>query len=277
MYNKTLPSRYRLFLGIFGAEALLLVILRTVAFFTAFDPAIGYFSKGALSTIIYIAEALMLLDAFAPFLLFKKEELSPEHKPAGALVLAASAAVAALLAVTACYLPLRAVALINALGMVTAPSTLMLLATVLALPAAAHFFLPVLGKPQKATIFGYAVIPVAILLLSATYFDLHVQMNAPHKVSIHLALLSIMVFMLYEIRAAIGRGQPRAWLCASSICFLLSAAAGIPNLIAFAAGKLSDPLYLLCDLLALAIAFYVAAKTVSNTPREIANSKEDEQ
>ena len=267
MLGKPLSFRYRLFLGIFGAEALLIVILRTVAFFTAFDPAIGYFSKGALPIIIYISEGLALLDAFAPLLLFKKEELSPTRERATPLGLAASAAVAALLAVIACYLPVRAISLINALDMVTAPSTLMFLATALALPAAAYFLLPVLGKPQQATIFGYAVIPVAILLLSATYFDLHVQMNAPHKVSIHLALLAVMLFVLYEIRAAIGRGQPRALLSLSAVCFLFSTAAGLPNLIAFVAGKLSDPLYLLCDLFTIAISLYVAARAVGDAPQ----------
>ncbi|MBE6703391.1 MAG: hypothetical protein E7585_08310 [Ruminococcaceae bacterium] len=272
MRNQPLSFRYSVYLGAIGILTLLITVLRSIALCTAFDPITGYFSTGALPIIIYIVEILALIAAFAPLLLIKQEELDAQRAPLSLAGLAAAVAAALALIATAIYLPLRVLSAIKQTATLPAPGPLMILSAAVLLLAAGYFLLHFLGKPQIAPLLGYAVILAAVLLLSITYFDRYTPMNAPHKISLHLSMLSIMLFMLYEIAAAVGRARPRVLSVASAICFTVTASTGISNLIGFAAGKGSDPLYLMGDLIALTVAFYVAARAVGDLLHAVKNT-----
>ena len=264
MKGRSVRFRLALYFGGAGALTLLITLLRSIALCAAFDAEIGYFRQGALSIIIYILQALGLVAAFAPLVLFQKDELRTERAPLSTVGLVAAGAAALSLIATAAYLVVRAVSAAGGSATTVAPLPLMLLAALLFAAACGYFALQFLGKPHKAAPFGYAVILAAVLLLSITYFDRYTQMNAPHKLSVHMAMLAIAVFLLYELRTFFGIARPRALAVTSAICFGVCASGGLSNLVGFLAGRYEDPLYLMADLVAVAMAFYVGARAVAD-------------
>lgn len=249
-------GRRRLFWIGIGALALITLILRTLALTLCLDIEIGYFASGAaLPFVARILTVVSLLACFAPFFLLKAQELPEERKPLGLAGRIAAGIAAVCFLVTAVYL-------LTHLTTLPAPTVLVLLAAVFSVLAALFFVLLLRGQDGSAAACGYGVILAAVLMLSITYFDRYTQMNAPHKVSLHLAMLSIMLCMLFEIRPMIGRSKPRGLAVTSSICFFCTAVFGGSNLIAFMAGIYTDPLYLMGDLAALGFAVYLACRTV---------------
>lgn len=255
MLTKTVAARRHLYLAVIGALTLCGSILRALALCLQLDPVTGYFAEPAFLPAATLAiQILTVLLCLAPLFLFAKEELPTKRAPLSMAELIGCAVAVLCCVATAVYLFPRIYAL-------PAPSVLVVAAILFLFIAAAFFATCFLGKP--APLCGYGVILAAALLLSITYFDRYTPMNAPHKVSVHLCLLSVMAYMLYDIRISIQRALPRALLAVSGICFSLCATIGVSNLIAFAAGVYDSPLYLLCDLFLIALALYVAARTVT--------------
>lgn len=260
-------ARTRLYLLGVAALTLTLLVLRTVALFTAFDAKIGYFEGGALKTILYIMEGISLLACFAfPFL------VKAENVPS------ANAAVSSLtgrILTSLCALSFAvcAIALFLMRGSTAAPSFLIVISALL-LFAAAFYFLPAVSQ-KPSPYLGYAVILAAILTLSVTYFDRYTQMNAPLKLSLHVSLLSVMLFMLYDIRVLLDMQRPRARIVCGAIAFLLCTSLGGSNLIAYAAGIYEDALYFFPSLLLVGFSVYVAWQLVREPlPEEIGNAPE---
>ena len=261
-------SRFRLYLYGVGAVTLTVTLLRSLALCLAFDPQIGYFSAATLGDGFLTGSqyALLVLGALGcctlPFFI-KRDQL-----PTAAAPLSTADNVTA----TLCGLSMLAVALctvIQVLGYrsgkvstLPAPAVLMLLAALAATAGAFFFLLQVVERPALATPFGYAVIGCAVLLLSVTYFDRYTPMNAPHKVSLHLALLAIMLATLYDIRTRIGRAMPRVHAIVSAVLFLFGTTASVSNLIAYVAGIYDNALYAVCDLLVLTLAAYHATRAI---------------
>ncbi|MBQ8717518.1 MAG: hypothetical protein IJY43_06725, partial [Clostridia bacterium] len=201
MDTRPLFSRYRLYLIGVGAATLVALLLRTLALFLAFDRDIGYFSTatpadGFLVYSLYVIEALALIGSFSLLFFIRKGELPAERAPlskAGSIGTGACALVFAAISVF----------LLTKVGSLPSPVIFTVLAAICSGVAAAYFIFQLLGKTNATPLLGYGVILAAALLLSVTYFDRYTQMNAPHKVGLHLCLLSIMVFMLYELRPLI--------------------------------------------------------------------------
>ncbi|MBQ9098285.1 MAG: hypothetical protein IJY50_02545 [Clostridia bacterium] len=262
MGTKPAFSRYRLFLGCIGGCTLLAAVLRTLALCLDLQIDIGYFRAGAvLPTLLYVWEGLTLLACLAPLFLIKKDELAPVRGVTSSLTLIGAILAALTFAATAIYLATQMGAIASAFPM---PLALLLLAVIFLLIGGAYFLLQAMGRLESAGLCGYGVILAAALLLSVTYFDRYTPMNAPHKVALHVCLLSIMVYMLYELRVLIGRSLPRALCVISAVTFFLTATVGISNLIAFGAGIYSDPLYLMGDLCCIAMAVYIAGRAVTD-------------
>lgn len=258
MSTKSPFCRYRLYLCAMGGMTLLTLILRTLALFLSMDPEVGYFADGALSVLLTVIEVASLAACLALPLLVKAGELPRGRAPLSLSGLIGTGVSALLFAATAIYLLVR-------IDYIPAPVVLCLLAALCLLAGATYFVFEFLGKGKPAL--GFGVILAVALLLSITYFDRYTPMNAPHKTALHLCLLSIMLFMLYEVRAAIGRDLPRALSVTSAIAFLFCATVGVSDLIAFIAGIYTDPLYLMGDLLVLGFAIYVAARAVADLMR----------
>jgi hypothetical protein len=116
---------------------------------------------------------------------------------------------------------------------------------------------------------GYGVILAFALLLCFTYFDQFTPMNAPHKISLHLSLLSLMIYLFYDLRTLADEAMPRAAAVSSAIAFTLSLSTGVSNMIAFAAGKYHSAPYLAQDLLLVALAIYIGTHSAATARRDL--------
>lgn len=256
---KRFPLPFRMYLLAAAALTLCATILRTLALTTAFDADIGYFREGSpLVTAFYIIEGIALLAAFSLPFFVKRGTLPTGHPPLSLASLIATG-IATLAAIA------MAAILIAHIAVLSAPAILSVLCLFLLLATAIFFGFQFLAQnpPAKTLLLcGYGVILAAACLLSITYFDLYTPMNAPHKFSLHLALLSLMLYMLFELRILIGRPRPRGLGVLSAICFFLCATTGISNTIAFLAGIYNDVFALGIDLLLIAFALYVGTRAV---------------
>ena len=254
-----LPSKTRptasAFLLIIAALTLACVALRSCALLFAFDAKIGYFAPGAITVLLYILQVLAVVCCIAlPFLINNSPSASASAAPSLAATVGSILTALALLTV----------AIITAVQGTTfsAPPLVCILSTAFSLFGAICFLLPFLHlKPHTAVLFYYAAILAFILLLAVTYFDRYVQMNAPHKVSQHLALLAAALALIAKARALIGCEKPLLTALSHPLAFLLCASCGAPNLVAFLAGSYVDTFYLSIDLLTLAAAVYFGAHT----------------
>lgn len=254
---KSVIGRRRLYWIGVAVLTLLTLILRALALTLTFDAEIGYFTDRALPVVVHALEAITLIGCFAPLLLFGKEDLPVDRTPLSTVGRVAACITAICFVATAIYLLPNLTAL-------PAPTILVLLAVAFLIVGACYFLLQARGQASTAALCGYGVIFAAVLLLSVTYFDRYTQMNAPHKVSLHLAMLSIMVCMLFEIRTLIGCPKPRGLAVTSAICFFCTAVYGGSNLIAFVVGTYANALYLMGDLVSLGFAVYLACRTVGD-------------
>lgn len=252
-------SLQRLRMLFLSAASLTLVglILRTLSLFFAFDRDIGYFARGAFCPVLLSAvEAVSILWFFLFFFLIKKGTL-PDMLPAPGLAAVCGRSFAGVTTLAAVV-----VLLWNANRLV-APTVIPLLAALCLLFGLVYLLFPVLGKKQlTAELFsGYALIFACALLLSVTYFDRYTQMNAPHKVGQHLALISIMPALLCELRVRIGRARPRAHAVFACVSGFLCTVVGGSNVIATIGGVYGDPVYLVIDLFLLGFGVYLATGT----------------
>jgi hypothetical protein len=157
---------------------------------------------------------------------------------------------------------------------------LSVLALLLLLVSAAYFGLQFLAQtppPKTLLLCGYGVILAAALLLSITYFDLYTPMNAPHKVSLHVALLSVMLYLIFDLRNLIGAPRPRGLGVCAAICFFFCTATGVSNAIAFLGGVYDDVMYFLFDLVTLGFAAYFTTKCLRLAVPPIPEKTEVEQ
>lgn len=249
--------RHRLYLIGVGALTLVALLLRTLALFLSFDVDIGYFSDGFLVYALYAVEALAVIGSLSLLFFIRKGELSTERAPLSKV---------GLIGTGLCALAFAAIAvfLLTQVNTLPCPAIFTALAAICSGLGAAYFTTLFLGKTNAAPLLGYGVILAAALLLSVTYFDRYTQMNAPHKVGLHLCLLSIMSFMLYELRTLIGRSLPRALSITSALCFFFCAAVGVSDIIAFIAGVYTDFLYFIIDLLATGFALYIGSRAAGD-------------
>lgn len=233
--------------------------LRTLALLLPDGTPDVYFSSALplakIFTLLF-ADAILSLVIF-PFLL-NKDLLDKKPAPLSVAGKATSVTMAALLLlnfVASLLLP-------KSFGV---PGFLLFVGVLASLVGLVYFLLPVLNRVSSTTVaaLGTAVILALASYICLTYFDRLVPMNAPQKTHLHLALLSLMFYMLYELRAAAGAAMPRAQLAATGVAFYLSATVGFSNLFAFAAGTTLDKVYLAHTLLLVGFTAYIGTRGVA--------------
>lgn len=253
-------SLQRLRILYFSAAALTAIglVLRTLSLFLAFDRDIGYFAADAFCPVLlYAIEAVSILWFFSFFIFCKKDTL-PGVFPVSGLTVACGRGFAALTAVAA------SVFLFIFIRNIAAPAVIPVFAALLLLSGSVYLLFPVFGINRQTAqlLSGYALIFASALLLSLTYFDRYTQMNAPHKVGQHLALLSVMMVLVCQLRVLIDRARPRAGAVFTCISFFLCTVIGGSGVIAAIGGVYSDPVYFAIDLLLLGFAVYLATGTL---------------
>ena len=121
----------------------------------------------------------------------------------------------------------------------------------------------VLIAEAAGNIVGYGLILAAACLVAVTYFDLYTQMNAPHKVSIHLALLATMIAVLFELRGPLGISLPHVQAAVCGFAAFVGVTVGLSNTVGFLVGAYEDTTYLFCDLCCAALGIYFVARCVA--------------
>ena len=114
--------------------------------------------------------------------------------------------------------------------------------------------------PAYRALTGYLAIIWIALMLCATYLNLYVAMNSPFKLTLHLALLSVMLHLLEEVRADTDHAFRITQLSFTLIATFHCAMASIPVLIAFAANRYQQIDYLFYAALCLVLLAYLASR-----------------
>ena len=255
---KTKFNNTKLYFCAAAALTLLTTVLRSLALVLATDTN-GYLTAShPLTVLLYISAGIALA-----FLLFFPLILKGSFSAAGRDVQTRGTVIGAGLCCFAYLLNfVVACPLIGTLGI---PALLWLLG-ILALPIGAAYFgtkLPLFKTPTVKTraILGCVALFALACLICFTYFDIATPMNAPRKTHLHLALLSLLLYLLYELRAVVGIPMPRAHAAFSALGFYLSCSLGLSGIVGFAAGLYRTPLYFCQDILLLCFAVYIAANT----------------
>ena len=260
----TRPQLFYLLLALLTVCA---IALRTVALTLSFNAKIGYFEKGALPILLYVIEGVAVaLCIVFPFLI-KKEDVREVVSPASLSDLI-TAGLCGLLMIA------MAVVLFATLPVGENGTSVLLLLYVLDaifLLAGSAFFLCKFREKQSLStslVLGFTTVPALALLLGILYFDLYTPMNAPHKVSLQIALLSIMAALLYELRVTLDIPRPRAAAAVYGFSAFFCASVGISNTVAFLSGAYQSIFYLITDLVCVAFAFYFANKCLAITRKK---------
>ena len=256
--NSASLSRFHALFLLLGALALVAIVLRSIALARFFDSNTGYFTKGVLPIIVRLAEVLGAALCASFLFLIKKDTLTPPRAPLSIAGLFGCTLCALTLTITAVYFLVRRTS-------IPSPTIILLLCTLFLLASVAYFINQFRDtqEPDTTLPFGYMAILGAALLLATLYFDLTTPMNAPHKISLQIALLSVMVAILYELRAATDAPHPRAQATTCAFAFFACAVTGIPNALAFLFGSFDEPLYLLADFICIALSLYFATKCMA--------------
>ena len=265
-------NRASLFFLLIAFFALLACALRTLALFFSFDADIGYFRPP--STLAILADVSLLIciaPSVAVSFLINKEVASREETALTAPRFAAAAAAALTLSIAALFALLR-------LEQIPAPKPVVLLAAICLLVTAVYFLCRLCAvHPRAAAPLGFFAIFGAALMLAITYLDRYTQMNAPHKISLHLCMLAIMLAMLYEQRTNLERHSPRACIAVTALAAAVCTAYALSNALAFLVGVYSNVMYFLFDLVALGFAAYFITKSIRFALIHAAENTEVEQ
>jgi len=250
----------RFYLILTAALSLIGAVLRSLSFLQ-FDRELGYFDQGAALPMLFSILTVTTLALTATLPLLVKDHTLPRERAKPSILLLSANGIAAL----AFALNLVRGTLIR--GQFKVPVLVWLLGLAAMIGAIAYFVIGLLVDSPKSdtlVICGVCVILALACLLSFTYFDPYTQMNAPHKTTNHMALILLMLYTIYELRAVSGRMMPRALYTASLAAFFLCFTVGLSNLFAFTAGIYTDITYLAQDLLLLALSAYIGIRVVGD-------------
>ena len=239
-----------------AALTLLACVLRTLALFLGFDADIGYFrTDSALAICAGVCTLLCIALCVTVSFLINKGAVPDECAPLSAPRFICAAACTVLLCPAILLL-------IFCTEDARAPALLALITAFCLLGTAAYLLSRLLAaKSRTSAALGFFMILAAATLLATTYFDRYTQMNAPHKISLHLCMLSVMFAALYELRALLARSLPRACVLTAALTASLCTVYALSNTIAFLGGVYDDVTYFLFDLATLGFAAYFTAKT----------------
>lgn len=236
--------------------ALLAALLRSLALVLAFEG--NYFTGSPLAITQTVVTVVFALALFILPLTVAKPSITPKIPKEHTLFTKLTALLAAL-CLFLCF-----ISACVASSTLTFPTLLAVVAYPSLLAGIVYFILHLFGKSVSLTVktvFGSILLLALAVLICFTYFDIGTQMNAPHKISQHVALLAAMLWLLYDMRAAAGTPRPRLQAALTPTAIFLCLTNGISNIIGYVAGKYTSSLFLATDLLLLVFALYALART----------------
>lgn len=243
---------YRIVSAILVAVA---VVLRTLNLFGFYEADIGYYRTGSVLPTVFRIFVLLctLFFAIFAFILGKHAERIPSKNSA---TVGASLLVALTFAVTALWRYCFSAALMT---------TSTIFAFVTGGLAAVYFILFAFGKlsAPSALLTGLGTILWFGCILSASYFDITVPMNAPLKLVLQLACLGGMLLMLSEMRLCCGARKQRFTLFALPAATLYLLSSAIPSIIADVMGILNARDLAYTDFACLALGLFALVRLLS--------------
>ena len=246
-----------------GAACLTLIatVLRTLSLTLCLDRTSGYFRAGAALPVCYQIFTALSLLALLLFPLLALKDRVPQGQREHTKFSGASALLLVLLF------------FLNFIGACTQksdllPTAIWVLGLLFLLGGTVYFILQAFRArlhvtANTLTVFGCLTIFGVACLIAFTYFDIATPMNAPHKTDLHLALLAVLLYLLYELREIAGIPRPRALATFTALTFFLTLTVGTSDLVAHLFGVYSNTTYLFQDVLLIGFALYTAARGAS--------------
>ncbi len=194
--NEYIDKKIMTYSAVSLALTFIAIVLRCICLVFFYDAGIGYYNEGILPSML---GALCFVSAlFFASAIFKvgDDTKCSDGKEQGTLIKVVSC-VAAI-----AFLPFVL------FGISFENNILLSAVTLLAVVASivyflANIFFPKAGSEPQA-LCGFGVVAFAIITIVVTNFDYYELLNGPNKINLHLALLSVMLFVLAEIRAFAG-------------------------------------------------------------------------
>lgn len=232
-------NRQRLIPLISASIALLLGILQLCFYLTGYEFDTGLYQHGPLPTVTAILWILSGGAVIALSLTLPKKELFEEFCPPNSQFsdFASLIAAIALIAFPVCMILFRSnpTDSLSALLASSAESdstarTTLLISLFLAIPAAIHFFLFFYKRINHPLGVSAALFFSAATALRV-YFDMRYLLMSPQRILHLMALLSVMVFLIAEMRLSRGLGNRKSYFATASLCVVFAFADTLANLV----------------------------------------------
>ncbi|MCI5575567.1 MAG: hypothetical protein MR379_08385 [Clostridiales bacterium] len=294
--EKRSMAKARLYLFLLLCSVALTAALRVVAIFTCYDADIGYFMRGM--TVPEISTVCCVLCCVAAVIfpqLFKKLSASSEgiyvNQHSG-LEYFATAYAAFVMLGGFVYELYHCIADNTVGGMLSKAAALIessadnayaarsyriqagiIIIGIIASAVSAIYFLLRLNEKRSRewhVLVGFAPGLRGVSGLAAIYFDMTVEMNSPNKLILQAALISVMIYFVYELRMLLGgkKAHPRAYVASGLVAVALSASASIPLICGYFAGLISNSYFFTESFFCFNMMIYIAFRTISFIRRE---------
>ena len=236
---------------VLAGSVLLATILQTVAYLTSYTASDNYFRVGTILPILAIVcTAIAAIAGAVDAILYSKENRI-QSKDAFPFISAFSAVGFLLTGIR--LLPSAS----NLFGKVGA---------LILLLAAVYCILDMFRAEILSSVtfgFGFAA-PIGCIMLTAHhYFDMTLEMNAPIKISLQVALLFSMLFFVGELRCRLGKPQPILYPTVTAMTVAIGAYASIPAIVAYLAGKVTRFDYFCTAILVLGITLTACMRLIA--------------
>lgn len=133
--------------------------------------------------------------------------------------------------------------------------------------SAIYFFCRLSGKGWREwyVILGFAPGLRGVSGMATIYFDMTVEMNSPNKMLLQLALISVMLYFLLELRMLLGekKARPRAYAAVGLAATVLTAAASVSLIAAYFAGQVSNAYFFTESFFCFNMMIYIMVRTVA--------------
>ena len=132
----------------------------------------------------------------------------------------------------------------------------------------AVYFVLRLGEKRSSdewhVLFGFAPGLRCVAGLSI-YFDMTVEMNSPNKLMLQAALISIMIYFLFELRMLLGakKARPRAYAAVGLLATTLTASASVSVIAGYFSGQVANAAFFTEAFFCFNMMVYMMVRTVS--------------
>jgi len=249
--------------------SLICALLFTAAYLISFEPYIGYFKTSAFLPVLATTITLVtLVWFFSSLILIPKSAVKADAPQYGKSSKLTAGICSAGFAVYTLYR-------LFMLNVVATVPLLLTQACILLGALSTLFFLFIMlnkGTGISCKIYaGFAPIFWAAVSMTEAYVNKNIAMNNPFKITQMMAMMSFMLFMVYELRFLLGRGMPRLFMIFTLVGTLVSSVFIIPFLVVTIAGTYTLPDLLAAGCMNLLLTGYMVSRlfdftTINSNP-----------